>query len=247
MFFFGDRRVLYIMLAICIVFSLGGYLTNTDSLLGLLLTIPAVLVAISFHEFAHAFAAYKLGDETAKSQGRLTLNPLKHIDPIGMVMLLFLGFGWGKPVQVDPRNFNRNISAKKAEAIVSFAGPLINFILAIVFSIIYALLVKYDVMANMEYRTVYTICTILQNIIILNIGLGLFNLIPLPPLDGSKILCAFLPYSAENWFKSYEQIFYIIFLVLWITGMLGSLISPAIVNVYSGLTHLVWNIFGISI
>lgn len=247
MFFFGNKKMLYIMLAICVVSMLMGYISHTGSLLELLMSLPAVLIAITFHEFAHAFAAYKLGDETAKSQGRLTLNPLKHIDPIGIFMLLFLGFGWGKPVQIDARNFNRNISVKKAEAIVSFAGPLANFILAIIFSVISALLLKFNVLDGMGYRAAITVYSILQDIVLLNIGLGLFNLIPLPPLDGSKILSAFLPYSADNWFRSYEQIFYIVFLVLWITGILGTVISPMIVGTYSGLMKLVGSIFGISI
>lgn len=246
MYFYSNKRILYIILAVCVISMLMGYITNVSSLLDLIISIPAVLIAITFHEYAHAYAAYKLGDETAKSQGRMTLNPLKHMDPIGIIMLLFLGFGWGKPVQVDSRNFNRNISEKKAEAIVSVAGPLANFILAIIFSIITALLMKYDVFANISYRAALTILAILQNIILINIGLGLFNLIPLPPLDGSKVLNAFLPYNVEMWFRNNEQIFYILFLILWITGILGSIISPAIVTVYNVLIKLVGSIFGIS-
>ena len=247
MFFFGDKRAMYVVLAVCVIMMLMGYMSNANSILDLVITIPAVLIAITFHEFAHAFAAYKLGDETAKSQGRLTLNPLKHIDPVGILMLLFLGFGWGKPVQIDSRNFNRNISAKKAEAIVSVAGPLMNFILAIIFAIIAALLAKFNALENMNYRTAVTIYSIIQSIILLNIGLGVFNLIPLPPLDGSKILSAFLPYNIDNWFRSNESIFYMLFLILWITGILGSMISPAIVGIYNGFIHLIGLIFGISI
>jgi len=215
-----------------------------SSLYSLLISIPAVLVAITFHEYAHAFAAYKLGDETAKSQGRLTLNPIKHMDPVGILMLLFLGFGWGRPVQIDPRNFNRNMSAKKAEAIVAIAGPAANFILAIVFSIITALLIKFNALDKMNYRAALTIIEILQSIVILNVGLGLFNLIPLPPLDGSKVLCAFLPYNVEMSFRNNEQIFYMVFMILWITGLLGSFISPAISVVYNGLTKLIESIVG---
>lgn len=246
MFFSFDKRLLYIILGVCVFSMLVSYMSDMSALLSLLLSIPGVLLAITFHEYAHAFAAYKLGDDTAKLQGRMTLNPLKHMDPIGIVMLLFLGFGWGRPVQVDSRNFNRNISAKKAEAIVSVAGPVANFILAIIFSIITVLLIKFDVLVALSARAVLTIITILQSIIAINVGLGLFNLIPLPPLDGSKVLSAFLPYKVDMWFKNNEQIFYFVFLILWITGILGQIISPAISFVYSGILQIVATIFGIS-
>ena len=245
MFSFNNKRIIYIILIVCVATMLIGYMTNLSSLYRLLISIPAVLIAITFHEYAHALAAYKLGDETAKAQGRMTLNPIKHMDPVGILMLLFLGFGWGRPVQIDSRNFNRNISAKKAEAIVAVAGPIANFILAIVFSIITALLIKFNVFERMQYRASFTIIEILQSIVIINVGLGLFNLIPLPPLDGSKVLCAFLPYNVEMSFRNNEQIFYMVFMILWITGLLGAFISPAISAVYTGLMKLVQAIIGI--
>ncbi len=139
--FFADKRFLYMLLAIFIITGLMGM--TREGILGLLLTLPAVLVAITFHEFAHAFAADKLGDDTARTQGRLNLNPLSHIDPIGFALLLFAGFGWGKPVQINPNNFDRKYSVATGEAIVAIAGPLMNFFLAIVFSIIYALIYKF--------------------------------------------------------------------------------------------------------
>ena len=176
--FYFDKRILYIFLGICVLSMFVGYASNPGKILALLLSIPGVLIAITFHEYAHAWTAYKLGDDTAKSQGRLSLNPLKHMDPIGIVMLLFLGFGWGRPVEIDSRNFNRNISVRKAEAIVSIAGPLANFILAIVFSAIYGALIKFNALTSMDTRTALTIITILQSIISINIGLGVFNLIP---------------------------------------------------------------------
>ena len=104
MFFHIDKRVIYIVLGAIVIISLIGYISSPSKMLALLYTIPGVLIAITVHEYAHALAAYKLGDDTAKSQGRLTLNPFNHADPIGMLMLLFVGFGWGRPVQIDPRN-----------------------------------------------------------------------------------------------------------------------------------------------
>lgn len=243
--FYFDKRILYIFLGICVLSMFVGYASNPGQILALLLSIPGVLIAITFHEYAHAWAAHKLGDDTAKSQGRLSLNPLKHMDPIGIAMLLFLGFGWGRPVEIDSRNFNRNISVRKAEAIVSIAGPLANFILAIVFSAIYGALIKFNALTSMDTRTALTIITILQSIISINIGLGVFNLIPLPPLDGSKVLSYFLPYNARDWFENNQQIFYIIFLIIWITGIAGTIISPAITSIYYGLMKLVSLVFGL--
>ena len=108
--FYFDKRILYIFLGICVLSMFVGYASNPGKILALLLSIPGVLIAITFHEYAHAWTAYKLGDDTAKSQGRLSLNPLKHMDPIGIVMLLFLGFGWGRPVEIDSRNISIKIS-----------------------------------------------------------------------------------------------------------------------------------------
>jgi len=131
-----DKRILYIILGLFILSNIASVLTDTNELLEILLTLPAVLIAITFHEFAHGYAAYKLGDNTAKNEGRLSLNPLDHLDPIGTLMLLVAGFGWGKPVHVNPMNYTRKISMEKGEAIVSVAGPFINIILAFILALI---------------------------------------------------------------------------------------------------------------
>jgi len=245
MFYFGsDKRIIYVIMAVLIVMSLGSYLTNPDKLLNLILTLPAVLIAITFHEFAHAYAADKLGDDTPRRQGRLNLNPLSHLDPIGTIMLIFAGFGWGKPVEINPRNFDRKISMSKAEAIVSIAGPLMNFILAIVFTVIYYSIVKF-VPAFVITQLGSIITTLIYMTILINIGLGVFNLIPLPPLDGSKVLKHFLPYNAKQWFENYSQYFYIAFILLWVTGLAGSIISPLISLVYNGITYPIALLFGL--
>lgn len=238
-----DRKILYIVLAIFIIMNVSQLLSDTNELLSLLLTLPAVLIAITFHEFAHAFAADKLGDDTARRQGRLNLNPLSHIDPIGMIMLIFAGFGWGKPVEIDPRNFNRNIKMPVAEAIVAAAGPIMNFILAIIFGVIYVSVMKFAPM--FIFTQVGGIVIILLRVCIsINIGLGIFNLIPLPPLDGSKILAAFLQYNAKNWLEKYYNVFYIVFVVIWVTGIAGNIISPVISAVDKGLIYLITKLFG---
>lgn len=241
-----DRKVLYIVLGIIILTNIVGLLTDTNALLNILLTLPAVLIAITFHEYAHALAADKLGDDTPRRQGRLNLNPLKHMDPIGTIMLVFAGFGWGKPVEIEPRNFNRNIRMSVAEAIVSAAGPLMNLVLAIIFAIIYFALYKFAP-AFLQTQLGVIIMTLISAIIAINIGLGIFNLIPLPPLDGSKIIGGFLPYNIRNWFANYYQIFYIIFVIIWVTGIAGTIISPVIDLVYDGIMSLTSAIFGITL
>lgn len=122
-----DKRILYIIIAIFAVSTIVQYIQNPMELLALLLTLPGVIVAITFHEFAHAFVADKLGDDTPRRQGRLNLNPLSHIDPVGFFMLIFAHFGWGKPVEINPTNFNRKRSMSAQEAIVALAGPVNEF------------------------------------------------------------------------------------------------------------------------
>lgn len=240
MFRFGfDRRFLYVLLAVLAVMSLMSY--SRLEWLSLLLTLPAVIIAITFHEYAHALAADKLGDDTPRMQGRLNLNPMNQLDPVGFVLLMFAGFGWGKPVQINPRNFNRNVDMSKGEAVVSLAGPLMNFILAIISAIILAAVYMFSSTAFLSSTAGNIIYILLQELVVINIGLGVFNLIPLPPLDGSKIFINFLPYNARRWILEHSQIFYYIFLAIWITGLAGIIISPIINLLYNGLMNgILW-------
>lgn len=247
-----DKRFIFLIIALMLFSSFMSLFSNEGALFAFVISIPGILIAITFHEFAHAFAADKLGDDTPRRQGRLNLNPFKHLDLFGTIMLVFAGFGWGKPVEIDPRNFNRNMSLSKAEAIVSAAGPLMNFILAILFEIVLCLIIKLAPgieMANgmllVSNQAVGIAVEVVQSIISINIGLGIFNLIPLPPLDGSKILCGFLPYNAKNWIESHRQIFELIFIALWIVGILSLIVRPIILFVNSGLTNLFLSMFGI--
>lgn len=237
-----DKRTITIVIVVMLVLWLIS--SGTDGILNLLLTIPGVLIALTFHEFAHAWAANKLGDDTPRAQGRLNLNPLSHIDPMGFAFLIVAGFGWGKPVQIDPRNFNGKYSLSKAEAIVSAAGPIMNFILAFVFLIIYYLLFSVtNVLSGLSTQWQLIIYQLVLYTISINIGLGVFNLIPLPPLDGSKILMHFLPYNAKQWFYNNQQIFYIVFLLIWITGLAGTILTPIFNGVLTGMDWIVKNIF----
>ena len=247
-----DRRLIFLIIALMLFSSFMTLFSSEGALLSFVLSIPGILVAITFHEFAHAFAADKLGDDTPRRQGRLNLNPFKHLDPFGTIMLVFAGFGWGKPVEINPRNFNRDISLSKAEAIVAAAGPIMNLLLAVVFEIILCIIIKFVPGFYVDGTYIYSsgqawgiVANIIIRIISINIGLGIFNLIPLPPLDGSKILSGFLPYNAKNWMDSHGQIFEIIFVALWIVGILSLIISPIISIVDNALTNLFMSIFGL--
>lgn len=241
-----DRKIIYIIIAILVISTIIQYASEPFALLSLLLTLPGVIIAITFHEFAHAFAADKLGDDTPRRQGRLNLNPLSHMDPVGFFMLIFLHIGWGKPVEINPTNFNRKRSMSAQEAIVSLAGPVMNIIIAFVLTIIIFainLFMPEFVITKVGYIVILT----LNLAVSVNVGLGVFNLIPLPPLDGSKILMHFLPYQAKTWFINNQHVFYIIFLVLWMTNLAGIIISPIINIVQKGIFLLVSSIFGIFI
>ncbi len=175
-----------------------------------LFVLPAVIIILTLHEFGHAYAAYKMGDETAKREGRLSLNPLRHIDPFGMIALILFRFGWGKPVPVD---FFALRNLRKGMVVVSLAGPGINFLTALALSPLYKLMYNSSVMqAGFSYFIV-----LVEYIIIYSVYLGIFNLIPIPPLDGSKVLFAiskrpqrFLFDESMNWYG-------IIFLIILIS------------------------------
>lgn len=245
MFNFGlDKRTITIILVV----MLGLWLlsSGTAGILNLLLTIPGILIALTFHEFAHAWAAVKLGDDTPKIQGRLSLNPFDHMDPIGFVFLIVAGFGWGKPVQIDSRNFNGKYSVSKAEAIVSAAGPIMNFILAFLFMILYYILFgTTNILNGLTSQWQQVIYILITYIISINIGLGVFNLIPVPPLDGSKILMHFLPSRGKQWFYNNQQIFYIVFLLIWITGLSSVILEPIFGAVFNGMNWIVKGIFNL--
>ncbi len=189
--------------------------------------------------------ADKLGDTTPRYQGRLTLNPLAHLDPIGSILLIFAHVGWGKPVQINPNNFTSNKSRSACEALVSLAGPAMNFIIAIILTLVSMLL---SALAPQTFLYSYAgnlIGILIYMTITVNIGLGVFNLIPLPPLDGEKIFRHILPYRAVEWLDRNAYTLNLIFLVLWITGLLSFVVSPVIDFVQSGIFWLVGKIVGL--
>lgn len=186
----------------------------------------AVLVAIIPHEMAHGYAAYLCGDETAKNDGRLSLNPLHHLDPIGTICLIFFKFGWAKPVMINPNNFR---DRKKGTFFVSIAGVLTNFILAIISVII----MKYIRLSDFVFE-------LFMNIFWFNIILGVFNLIPIPPLDGSKLLFSFLPPKYEYYLIKYEKYGYILLLLLIMTDNLDKILIPMVNFMINLIGKIVW-------
>ncbi len=246
MFFggFGMNTWMIVLVIILIAENLRYYIYSPEALLALILSIPGVIIAMTFHEFAHAWVADRLGDDTPRRQGRLTLNPFKHMEPIGMLMLLFAGFGWGRPVEINPNNFNRTITIRKGNALVALAGPVMNLILALIFSIIYALILAFGGIAFINSQVGGIITDIIMYTIFMNVGLGVFNLIPLPPLDGSKVLVAILPTNARSWFESHERILYLVFIIIWITPIASLIISPVIKLINTGLLKLIASIVG---
>ncbi|HBP51009.1 MAG: Peptidase M50 [Candidatus Shapirobacteria bacterium GW2011_GWF1_38_23] len=169
-----------------------------------IIVLISLLVAITIHEFCHALAADKLGDPTPRAYGRLTLNPLAHLDPLGTLILLVARFGWGKPVPIDPYNFRH---PRRDEIIVALAGPLSNFLLAFIFS---------RIPGTLTYILTYT-----------NLYLGIFNLFPIPPLDGSKVLLNLLPLDTAIKIESaFEHYGFILIALLIVSGLLTSLLNP---------------------
>lgn len=212
-----------------------------------LLTIPAALITIMLHEIAHGYTAYKLGDPTARSLGRLTLNPLKHIDPIGAICMVLFRFGWAKPVPVNPRYFK---NPKRGMALTALAGPLANFLLAF-------LAVPLILLARNGYLTLLaqagggffpaflrTLWSFLSVFHLLNLGLGLFNLIPLPPLDGSRILFAFLPARLYFSVMRYERVIALCLILFLLLGANFGFLDRIAQTISNGMVA-VWSLLPI--
>lgn len=157
----------------------------------ILYSLPGVIIGLTVHEFSHAFVADKLGDGTARAQGRLTLNPFYHIDPIGMVFILLAGFGWAKPVQFDMRNLK---SPKRDRILIALAGPLSNLILGVVF--LFVIKLTFDTLDFLPETLYIILFRLLFSISVINLGLFIFNMLPIPPLDGSHVFLSGLNLSS---------------------------------------------------
>ncbi|MBO4369398.1 MAG: site-2 protease family protein [Desulfovibrio sp.] len=193
-------------------------------------SIPA-MVGIILHEVAHGFCAYRLGDPTARSLGRLSLNPLPHIDPVGLLVFIVTSltgafvFGWAKPVPVDPRYFKE---PRKGMMLVAFAGPLTNFFLAFFFSLLLWLGLSFFPREWFDLPFCITFLTMLKAGVFINLGLAWLNLIPIPPLDGSKIVAFFLPARLVSAYLQVERFGFLLLLLLIFSGVLNKILVPLI-------------------
>jgi len=192
----------------------------------LLLSLPGLLVALSCHEFAHAWMADRMGDSTPRIYGRLRLEPWVHLDPLGTVLLVLYGFGWAKPVPVNPYNMR---NPRRGILLVSLAGPLSNLVLAFVFLLSLRLGIG---RLNVPYLT-----DVVRIAFGLNVGLAVFNLLPVPPLDGSKVLASILPYQASAWLHQLEQYGPILLVILLASNIINPLLG-AVKGIV--LSLLVW-------
>ena len=199
---------------------------SREGLISFLYFLPALLISLSIHEFAHSFIAYKLGDKSQKALGRMTLNPLAHIDLWGFVCIALFGFGWGKPVIVDDRNFKNR---SRDNMLVALAGPMSNILLSIVFTIILKILM---VIGVVDLAVSTTSGNVLTNMLVLsiqfNVIFGIFNMLPIPPFDGSKVLFYFLPGKYKEIMYILERYSFIIILILVFTNISSYIISPMV-------------------
>lgn len=231
----------------------------SNMILSFLYALPAILISLSFHEMSHGYVSYRLGDPTAYRMGRVTLNPLKHLDPIGTLLLVAsmfsgFGFGWAKPVPIDPTYYK---NARRGTVLVSLAGPVSNLLLAFIFSFPMAIIGAqkgYPVSEILSSNGIFTgwswqeiLFNISSYFYMINIGLATFNILPIPPLDGSKILTAVLPTNLYFRLMQYERYIGLFFLavILLKPGILSTILWPFIKTVQVVFTLIVSPVAGL--
>lgn len=199
-----------------------GYF-SPDRLFVYFARLIVLFTSMPVHEFAHGWVADKLGDHTARYQGRLDLNPLAHLDPLGTILILFTGFGWAKPVPVNPSKFNRKITMRAGMALTSLAGPAANVLMATILLLVYKIIALVLMLMNVPMgNAAQIVTTILSMMVTINVSLAVFNLLPVPPLDGYHILAYFLPARWEYLIAQYSRyIFLGLFAVMMFTNILS--------------------------
>ena len=206
--------------------DIGGFLME------IIAGLPGLVIAMVIHEYSHARVAYALGDYTPRMQGRLTLNPAAHVDPIGLLMLFVAHFGWAKPVQINPMNFS---NPRRDDILVSLAGPASNLIVAFVALIILVLMAKLDFPLSEGLLVVFNL------IIIYNINFAIFNMLPIPPLDGSHILRNLLPYELARAYEGLERYSFIFLILIIATPILHYVFVPMqkfIFGIFQGIVSI---------
>lgn len=231
---FRDRRNLIlaggvVIMVLLVLKTLSG--NPGDYLIHEILMIPGIVIGLSFHEYAHALAAYRLGDPTPKFQGRLTVNPMAHVDPFGFIALLLIGFGWGRPVEINPYNFKK---PRRDELIVSLAGVTMNLVIAAVFSVIYRILSTSAGISILAPGIGGYIGYMIFYIIYINIVLMIFNLLPVPPLDGFGIVTEIFDLKRKPWYYTVYSNGFFILMILIIFNVTDIVLHP-LINVFMGL------------
>lgn len=204
-------------------------------IMSILINVPITLIALTGHEFAHGYVSKKLGDPTPEYQGRLTLNPLAHLDLVGTILMILTGFGWAKPVQVDPRYYK---DPKKGMALTALAGPMANFIMAFAALLIYAVFFVISIKFNVAQNAVNIIGAIAQIFAVRNLCFMVFNIIPIPPLDGAKVLGMFLPNGAYYKMLQYERYSMLLIMFLSLTGVFGGIIGTGVNFFMTGILNV---------
>lgn len=217
---------------------------DPGTLISTLLSIPVILIALTTHEWAHGYAAYKMGDPTARNLGRLTLNPLKHLDIFGTLCMFIAGFGWAKPVPINARRFD---NPRRGMAITGLAGPLANICLSFIGLLLFRICNKLIVLVQTEFQAnlLLALLLFLNLFHYLNLSLAIFNLIPIPPLDGSRIFYVLLP---DKWYfgiMKYEGIIQLILMLALFTGLLSGPLNVVMGYISQGMSSVIGLIPGL--
>lgn len=204
------------------------------NLMNILINIPVTLIALTGHELAHGWVSEKLGDPTPRQQGRMTLNPLAHLDLVGTLLMILTGFGWAKPVMVNPIYYKNR---KKGMAITAAAGPIANLLMAFAALLIYTVIQIIFLKIGITMPAI--VGTVVYVFIIRNLCFMVFNIIPIPPLDGSKVLGMFLPNKAYYTMLKYERYCMLLIMLLSFAGVFGNIIGTGVNVVFNGLIKLI--------
>ncbi|MFV0518013.1 MAG: site-2 protease family protein [Aminipila sp.] len=234
--FFNPTFFVLILIMAGMAFLNGRFSNPIDWLMSMLMSLPAIIIGLSFHEFGHAIAAYKLGDMTPKYQGRVTLNPGAHVDPFGFLCLMIAGFGWGVPVEINPRNFK---NPRRDELIVSVAGVVMNLLVAIVAAGVLRLFFEFGTSFMIGTYMGSVVQQIIRNIIVINLVLMVFNLLPIPPLDGFGIITELFNLRNKQFYYMIYDKGFLILMVLMILNVTSMIIFPMVDLFYS----IIMNIF----
>lgn len=222
----SPMMIVMLLLVVSLAFrqGMGSYDSPMDWVMQKVYILPGILVGLSFHEFAHAWVAKKLGDDTAERQGRVTINPAAHIDIVGFVSLLVLGFGWGIPVPVDPRNFKH---PRRDSILVSVAGVAMNLLIAVIFTVILKIVVM--TLGYGSDSMAVAVRTVVLDVIVINLVLMIFNLMPIPPLDGFNLITEIFNLSRFEWWEMVYRNSYL-FLGFFIIFNISSYVITPVLN-----------------